>query len=101
MGQAAVVSRRLRVGPRLVVKTGAKTGGAQPAVWMEVHIGRSWLALMLLLAAPISGCPGRGCFGGVAQLGEHLLCKQGVVGSNPSVSMAVARVQRPGFGKKR
>ena len=24
--------------------------------------------------------------GGVAQLGEHLLCKQGVVGSNPSVS---------------
>ena len=28
------------------------------------------------------------CNGGVAQLGEHLLCKQGVVGSNPSVSMA-------------
>ena len=26
--------------------------------------------------------------GDVAQLGEHLLCKQGVVGSNPSVSMA-------------
>ena len=24
--------------------------------------------------------------GGVAQLGEHLLCKQGVVGSNPIVS---------------
>jgi hypothetical protein len=26
--------------------------------------------------------------GGVAQLGEHLLCKQGVVGSNPIVSIA-------------
>ena len=25
-------------------------------------------------------------FGGVAQLGEHLLCKQGVVGSIPSAS---------------
>ena len=24
--------------------------------------------------------------GGVAQLGEHLLCKQGVIGSNPIVS---------------
>ena len=28
----------------------------------------------------------RGIFGGVAQLGEHLLCKQGVVGSIPSAS---------------
>jgi hypothetical protein len=25
-------------------------------------------------------------FGGVAQLGEHLLCKQGVIGSNPFAS---------------
>ena len=25
-------------------------------------------------------------FGGVAQLGEHLLCKQGVIGSNPFIS---------------
>ena len=24
--------------------------------------------------------------GGVAQLGEHLLCKQGVIGSNPFIS---------------
>ena len=24
--------------------------------------------------------------GGVAQLGEHLLCKQGVIGSNPFTS---------------
>ena len=27
-------------------------------------------------------------------MGEHLLCKQGVVGSNPSVSMAEFRRQR-------
>ena len=43
--------------------------------------------------------------GGVAQLGEHLLCKQGVVGSNPIVStrlgggmgLVVSR-RRVGFG---
>ena len=29
-------------------------------------------------------------FGGVAQLGEHLLCKQGVVGSIPSTSIGLA-----------
>ena len=28
--------------------------------------------------------------GAVAQLGEHLLCKQGVVGSNPSSSTILA-----------
>ena len=27
--------------------------------------------------------------GGVAQLGEHLLCKQGVIGSNPFTSTIV------------
>jgi hypothetical protein len=30
--------------------------------------------------------------GGVAQLGEHLLCKQGVTGSIPVVSMSVAHI---------
>ena len=29
--------------------------------------------------------------GDVAQLGEHLLCKQGVVGSNPIVSTSMCR----------
>ena len=29
---------------------------------------------------------GRDHRGGVAQLGEHLLCKQGVIGSNPFIS---------------
>ncbi len=28
--------------------------------------------------------------GGVAQLGEHLLCKQGVIGSNPFTSISLA-----------
>ena len=28
--------------------------------------------------------------GGVAQLGEHLLCKQGVIGSNPFTSTRAA-----------
>ena len=29
------------------------------------------------------------CHGGVAQLGEHLLCKQGVMGSSPIISTKV------------
>ena len=29
--------------------------------------------------------------GGIAQLGEHLLCKQGVKGSNPFISTQIAR----------
>ena len=29
---------------------------------------------------------GRDTYGGVAQLGEHLPCKQGVMGSNPIIS---------------
>ena len=33
----------------------------------------------------VSGEDGEG-YGGLAQLGEHLLCKQGVVGSIPSTS---------------
>ena len=30
-------------------------------------------------------------FGGVAQLGEHLPCKQGVMGSNPIISTREAK----------
>ena len=33
-------------------------------------------------------------YGGVAQLGEHLPCKQGVKGSNPSISTEDANLQR-------
>ena len=29
--------------------------------------------------------------GGIAQLGEHLLCKQGVIGSNPTISTMAGR----------
>jgi hypothetical protein len=36
---------------------------------------------------------GSGRFGGVAQLGEHLLCKQGVIGSNPFASTTRARLR--------
>ena len=32
--------------------------------------------------------------GGVAQLGEHLLCKQGVIGSIPFTSTINSRVQK-------
>ena|SRR6185503_7939299 len=37
-------------------------------------------------AAALAGTPSLKGFGGVAQLGEHLLCKQGVDGSNPFTS---------------
>ena len=52
-----------------------------------------------LPVTPVSYIPG-----GLAQLGEHLLCKQGVVGSIPSSSTKVllesanvSRSIRPGF----
>ena len=48
---------------------------------------------------------GKTIHGGLAQLGEHLLCKQGVVGSIPSSSTTTLKVQtqvirkcRSGFG---
>ena len=37
------------------------------------------------------------CYGGVAQLGEHLLCKQGVTGSIPVVSTTVRAVIEAGL----
>ena len=43
---------------------------------------------------------GRDHRGGVAQLGEHLLCKQGVIGSNPFISTSFFRKRRK-RGKKR
>ena len=44
--------------------------------WRPVTVGR------MICLFRLSGFP----FGGVAQLGEHLLCKQGVIGSIPIVS---------------
>ena len=44
------------------------------------------------------GSAGRNCFGAVAQLGEHLLCKQGVSGSIPLSStkrIGLARCASP------
>ncbi len=45
------------------------------------------LILRVLTKEPRGGVGGAsGKYGGVAQLGEHLLCKQGVIGSNPFIS---------------
>jgi hypothetical protein len=38
--------------------------------------------------------------GGVAQLGEHLLCKQGVIGSIPFTSTSKIAVQQSAFSYK-
>ena len=32
-----------------------------------------------------------GLYGGIAQLGEHLPCKQGVKGSNPFISISIEK----------
>ena len=37
-------------------------------------------------------------FGGIAQLGEHLLCKQGVSGSIPLISTKGLRNEEPSHG---
>ena len=36
----------------------------------------------------------KGTYGGVAQLGEHLPCKQGVMGSNPIISTRGKKMER-------
>ena len=43
--------------------------------------------------APAIGWVDEGRAGDVAQLGEHLLCKQGVVGSNPIVSTKLGQAR--------
>ena len=41
-------------------------------------------------------------YGGIAQLGEHLLCKQGVSGSIPLISTKGLReAPKPEYGKRR
>ena len=43
-------------------------------------------------------------YGGVAQLGEHLPCKQGVMGSNPIIStnrIVCGEIRKSGQGIKR
>ena len=40
-------------------------------------------------------------YGGIAQLGEHLLCKQGVCGSIPHISTNSQKWLKYGFGRKK
>ena len=40
----------------------------------------------LIFRAPFTKCVSEEIYGGIAQLGEHLLCKQGVSGSIPLIS---------------
>ena len=48
---------------------------------------------MISVGSEVQVLPGPPDFGGIAQLGEHLLCKQGVVGSNPSASTRMWRLK--------
>ncbi len=38
--------------------------------------------------------------GGVAQLGEHLPCKQGVMGSNPIISTKTQKTRQANIGER-
>ena len=60
----------------------------------------TWLDRIQTTGKTWFGGAREGAVGGVAQLGEHLLCKQGVVGSNPIVSTKRARRARRGDSER-
>ena len=45
--------------------------------------------------------PNNSVYGGVAQLGEHLPCKQGVMGSNPIISTSYLQSNKEMFIENR
>jgi hypothetical protein len=49
--------------------------------------------------SPITFLLSRSGVGGVAQLGEHLLCKQGVGGSNPLASTILRRSAKRSYAE--
>jgi hypothetical protein len=53
----------------------------------------------VICGGPLAFRPGRPD-GGVAQLGEHLLCKQGVIGSIPIVSTTGTLLEGAGRGAR-
>ena len=66
--------------PNTMVKTQAADGTILETVWESRWLPDSNLRVSRLLN------------GGIAQLGEHLPCKQGVKGSNPFISTQQMKV---------
>ena len=56
----------------------------RPQLFTTVRLGVGIKFLFNFEGIPKEEAAGR--YGGVAQLGEHLPCKQGVMGSNPIIS---------------
>ena len=57
-----------------------------------------YVTLTMLTLRPSGSVRGRLNSGDVAQLGEHRLCKPGVVGSSPIVSTGLPRLVQAGRG---
>ena len=74
----------------------SRTGRAGPA-WAFSSVGKSARLITVRSVVRIHKGPrsdhkrARTTLGDVAQLGEHLLCKQGVAGSSPAISTGVPR----------
>ena len=62
--------------------------GLSSVVGIAKACGRMYYIVLKVRKRTFKRAKGRrpGHRGGVAQLGEHLLCKQGVIGSNPFIS---------------
>ncbi len=86
--RAVRVAARARPAPRV-----GSPGRASSSVGQSTRL-ISVGSEVRVLPGPYAGRGAAG--GGVAQPGEHLLCKQGVVGSNPIASSRAARPARAG-----
>ena len=70
-----------------------ESGGSQLKLVLRIRTGKGRVSIVFNFEGPVkrnlkvnvSGA-GTGNRGGIAQLGEHLLCKQGVKGSIPFIS---------------
>jgi hypothetical protein len=78
----------ISVGSEVQILPGPPTGSR----WPPVVCRRSMPKMVCRPGMPDWACRRRFAGGDVAQLGEHLLCKQGVVGSNPIISTTPAGV---------
>ena len=64
----------------------------RPQLFTTVRLGVGIELLFNFEGVPVEGSV-TDKYGGVAQLGEHLPCKQGVMGSNPIISTSAQAAQ--------
>ena len=81
--------------PNTMVKTEAADNTVLATVWKDRRLPEFILRERRTSVRKSLRVPN----GGIAQLGEHLLCKQGVKGSNPFISTLVLRRTSASFRK--